>query len=197
MLEEAYTLIADGKEEEGTEMLYKASEKSVLGYIVSQYRMHESDAKSLLHDAILIIIEQINQKSVNHITKKYIVNICRNIWSNDYRKGLTRRKRFNKYCEEKQNEYTDYLNSYDILPSGLDNADELPTEWNKALRAFTVLDEKCQELVKMKYELELSHKDIATKHHSLNTVNSSKTVLRRCVKKWTELLAKMNQKVYG
>ncbi|MEM9337275.1 MAG: hypothetical protein AAGA66_00990 [Bacteroidota bacterium] len=144
-----------------------------------------SEAATIFHDACLLVLDQLTNKKIDEINKSYFLKVCKNLGANTYRRALKEKMTFASYRDEIQQEYQKTIqNNY-----GITLFDAAPDESRsqKALRAFSMLSEKCQKIIRAKYVDELSHKHIAQQSVHVNSENSAKTVLSRCLKYWKKL----------
>jgi len=156
-------------------------------YLKHQFNWNQHEALTIYHDASLIVLHQIKKGLIHEVTKPYMLKVCRYLGANAYRKLLKEKARFLTYWKKEQDEHQKWIKTnYGI---SIFEPDEAPVEEHglKALRAFSMLTKKCQEIIYLKYVEGLSHKCVSEKSGYVNTIDSAKTVLSRCLKYWKKL----------
>lgn len=167
-----------------------ALKDEVLRFLKKKYYWNAHDALTLYHDACLLILEQVERNDINIIKRSYVYQVCKNLGANVYRKRITDQKRFSLFFKDTLERYeTNFQNRIGL--SLFDTEDETISRATKALRAFSLLDEKCQKLIHFKYVSDYSHQMITNEMTQISTPSSSKTILGRCIKYWK----KLNQQV--
>lgn len=169
-------------------------EPYVVKFLQSHYRWDHAEAMSIYHDASLLVLDQLKANKIVEINKTYFIKVCKNLGANYYRKVLKERESFCTYWEEFQRQYQEEvkdLYGIEIFDSSEYDDD---SKAHIALRAFSLLSEKCQSIIRAKYLDELSHKAIAERSIYVNSANSAKTVLNRCIKYWKKFNKKMNER---
>lgn len=165
--------------------------KTELTYFLRKhYHWDKHEAQTIYHDACLLVLQQLKKGSIKEINKPYLLKICKNLGANEYRKNLKQKKRFLLYWTETSKTYLDSIyTNYGI--NVFEPEEYLEIHAIKALRAFSMLNEKCQQIIHLKYVNNQSHEAIAKESSHVNTVNSSKTTLNRCLKYWRNLNKKI------
>ncbi len=172
-------------------------EKSIISFkseIVKTIQKHYSwdrhEAQTIYHDACLLVLQQIKDGTVEEINKAYLIKVCKNLGANQYRKSLKEKKRFSRYWVETSKTYQETIHkNYGITL--FEPEEYLEIYALKALRAFSLLDKKCQQIIQLKYVSGHSHKTIADHSLHINTADSAKTTLNRCLKYWRNLNNRM------
>lgn len=162
-------------------------EDEAILYIQRLLYWEKEEAQTLYHDACLIALEQLKKGRINSIAKGYLFKTCKNLGANSWRTLQRKKRRYEQYCiEEKASFENTMQNKYGIAVFD-DAEDEHLLESKKAIRAFSLLDQKCQKIITLKYVDGKSHHHIADNLSHLNSVNSAKTTLSRCIKYWKKL----------
>jgi len=159
----------------------------VVNFIQFKYRWSRHEADTIYNDACLVALEQLKKGAIKNISSAYIIRICKNLGANNYRKLLTEKERFLDYYNNTKKSYQESVaENYGIeLFDSATNNYSSPAR--QALRAFSMLSKKCQELISMKYIDDESHNYIAENSKHVSTAESSRTVLSRCIKYWRNL----------
>ncbi len=85
-------------------------------------------------------------------------------------------------------EYDDELfNKYEIKLFN-ENEKEISVDWKKALRAYSLLREKCMKIIHLKFVEEFSHDEIVKKTKEIKNINTSKVMLSKCIKRWKAII---------
>ena len=161
-------------------------------FLQRNYHWDRHQALTIYHDACLLVMQQLEDGNIQQVTKPYLLKVCKNLGANAYRKTLKEKERLLAYWTSAQEEYqNDIQTSYGITIFDSQEED-YGGKCQKALRAFSMLDEKCQQIIPLKYVYGQSHNSIAEKSDYVNTPNSAKTVLGRCLKYWRRLNEKLS-----
>ncbi len=164
----------------------KNFKSELVRFLQKHYYWDKHEAQTIYHDACLLVLQQLKKGSLQEINKAYLLKTCKNIGANAYRKGLREKKQFLAYWIETSKAYLDTLyKNYGV--SVFEPEEHLEVHARKALRAFSMLDEKCQQIIQLKYVNGHSHKAIANQSVHINTADSAKTTLNRCLKYWRNL----------
>lgn len=163
--------------------MYKSE---MVRFLQRHYYWDKHDAQTIYHDACLIVLQQLKRGTLQEVNKSYLRKVCKNLGANEYRKGLKEKKLFSAYWTETSRAYLDTIQkSYGMAVFESDECLEIHAK--KALRAFSMLDDKCQQIIQLKYVKGHSHKIIADLSEYISTADSAKTTLNRCLKYWRNL----------
>lgn len=184
-------LILQGCIEDASKEFFNSFENEIIAYIKNKLRWNHEEAYSIFHDAYLLVQEKILEGEIKQLNKLTVLQTCKYIGANKYRKAIKEKEKLDKYYEEERmnfySEYNNYLGiKIDEEEEGTDNNIVI-----KALRAFSLLKEQCQKLLVMKYLDGHSHQLIVQSVPGITNERSSITILSRCVKKWKEFFNKM------
>ena len=135
---------------------------------------------------------KIENNEIEYLSLKWILEYCKNAGSNKYRKIMREKKKLETYIKTTQQEFYDDIKNYIGINDDNEFEPEEKSRYQKALRAFSLLDGKCQEIIKLKFVENLNHKEILVKIKSINTERSSIATLNRCINRWKKLIDKMN-----
>ncbi|MEO9964574.1 MAG: RNA polymerase sigma factor [Reichenbachiella sp.] len=178
---EAYTLSE-------ADLFIRSWESEAISYIQHFLYWEKEEAQTLYHDACILVLDQLKKGRIESIAKGYLFKTCKNLGANTWRKAHRRKLSYEKYCKEERTLLEDAVaNKYDIAIFE-DEEEDFLLESKKALRAFSLLKSKCQEIINLKYVEGKSHQDIADDLGHLGSVNSAKTTLSRCLKYWKKIL---------
>jgi hypothetical protein len=95
----------------------------------------------------------------------------------------------NGFVKEEMKQFNESVNGYCDIQI-FNDEEELPVDWQKALRSFSLLNKNCQKYIRLKFVEQKSHEDIIKKVTNISTIRASITTLNRCIKRWKELLEK-------
>jgi hypothetical protein len=183
--EEIVKLIKSGNINEACKIFYTQFKKSLSDFLIINHRWSKAEAEIIINDSFILITNKIIDKQIEKINITYIKEICKNIGANKYRKALREEKKLKDYFEESKRELeTDFYKTYNIEL----NLDSFNFKHKEAIRAFGILDEKCQNLIKMKHVDGLRHEEIIKQIFEIGNIDSSKSLLNRCMRKWKKLL---------
>ena len=191
ILSEVYELIAGNNSNEAFR-IYENAFGDMLQYYLSTLHWQKDEATEIVHDAFLLIEKKVHQGKTTKLTVSYLKKTCKLIGANKWRKKARDQKAFQNYFEEtKRKVKQDYLDTYQIdIYENEENGD-----YRLALRAFDLLNDKCKKLVRLKFVDQMNHKDIISKMNGISNINSSKTILNRCMNAWRNFMDKIkNQK---
>jgi hypothetical protein len=188
-LEEIVSLIKSGESNEACKIFYINFKKDLSAYLIYRLKWSVEEADIILNDAYILLSNKISEGSVERINLSYIKELCKYIGANQYRKNLREEKKLKGYFEESKRELeTDFYNTYNIeIDLNDDNF-----HYKEAIRTFSILDEKCQKLIKMKHVEDLRHEEIIKKIREIGNIDSSKSLLNRCMNKWRKLINVIN-----
>lgn len=162
-------------------------EDEAINYIQKLLYWEKEEAQTLYHDACLVVLDQLKKGRIESIAKGYLFKTCKNLGANSWRSLQRKKKRYEAYCiEEKANFELSMQHKYGIAVFD-DCDDDHLFESKKAMRAFSLLNHKCQKIIALKYVDGKSHQNIAEDLGHLSSVNSAKTTLSRCIKYWKKL----------
>lgn len=190
---DAVKLLREGKKNEACGIVFEKFENDIIRYLIRTYGWDEEEAKSIFYDAYLLLQDKLINNEIDTFNKTYLVKICKNIGANEYRKVRTQKTKFNQFIIEAKCRFDEEIRDYAGITIW-DNQEEIDcenTNYNKALRAFTMLGEKCRKILELKFIDNQSHKDIASKIEGINTERSSITTMKRCLQKWKAFIAEM------
>lgn len=170
----------------------KRWEIEAVSYIQRLLYWNKQEAQSLYHDACLVIINQLKSGRIESVGKGYLLQTCKHLGANNWRKLLRDRRKFDQYCKEERELFQHSAKE----KYGIDIFSEETADSNhdrKALRAYSLLKENCRKLIALKYIDDKSHKEIADVSEHVNSADSAKTTLSRCMKYWKRTLNKLTE----
>lgn len=168
-------------------LYFNLLEKKLVAYLTNWLKWDKEEALAIFADSFLVIYQKVVEGQLNDMNQSYAKEICKRLGANNYRKAIKEKERFSEYLHHTQTSYVNDLKSLYGIEINL-TTDESRSA--NALKAFSVLDEKCQELIKLRYIEDFSHQEIAGKLKNISGADSSKTLLNRCINKWKELMKK-------
>lgn len=185
VFKKAVLLIREGKSDEACRLVFDIVEKSMIEYL-KFYNWTIEEARQIFHDAYLLIELKIKNGEIDSFNKTYIKKICKNIGANSFRKCIVRKREFEKYLSKVREDFNqEMIECYGV---NLYSEEDCSIDYQRALRAFDLLGDKCKQIIKMKHVDGISHTEIAKSIDEINSEYSSKTILSRCLKKWRHIL---------
>ncbi|MBT4967593.1 MAG: sigma-70 family RNA polymerase sigma factor [Bacteroidetes bacterium] len=186
--DEVCELIASGKSDQACSIFMLSWRSRLLSYL-RRYRWSQEEAMELIHDAYLLIEKKINTGDLKTFNITYVKKICKNLGANSWRKNIRKKNEFLAYASIVKKELNEtFKNNFNIE---LFEEDEMASDHRLTLRAFDLLNDKCRAIIRMKHVDHLNHDDIVNKTDSISNVNSSKSILNRCMKAWKTFIEKI------
>ncbi|MEO9804599.1 MAG: sigma-70 family RNA polymerase sigma factor [Reichenbachiella sp.] len=169
------------------DVFVKSWESEAVSYIQRMLYWNREDAQTLYHDACILVLDQLKKGRIDSIAKGYLFKTCKNLGANTWRNVQRKKKYYEQYCIEERTRFQNSVNEkYGITL--FEEPDEYYLfESKKALRAFSLLNEKCQKIIALKYVDGKAHKDIADDLGHIGSESSAKTTLSRCIKYWKKI----------
>ncbi|MEM7367007.1 MAG: hypothetical protein AAF587_00330 [Bacteroidota bacterium] len=188
-LNEVINLIEAGNREQAFQLFFQIVSPSLRGLLSKRYRWTKEEADTLIHDTYLLIEEKVLEGHLVSVNYSYVKRTCLNLGANQYRHAMVQEGRYQKYVEQAREDYLQALQD----SSGIDlklfgEFSDHPLRYKKALIAFEQLEERCKKIIYFRHVKGLTHKEIAAQLPNIKNADSSKTLLNRCMKKWTKLL---------
>lgn len=186
---QVYELIAEGQSEKACAAFMQAWQRRLVSYL-RRYRWTSEEAIELIHDAYLMIEKKISNGELESFNITYIKRCCKNLGANRWRKEVRKKIEFLAYANNYRKEINDeFRNEFKL--NLFEEEEEFSNEYRIALRAFDLMNERCREIIRLKHVDNLNHNDIVDKIASLSNMNSSKTILNRCMNTWKTLIQKI------
>jgi hypothetical protein len=185
----ACSLIHEGHNEEACRLVFGSLGDDIVNQLTYLYRWGRDEATSIFHDAYLLIEGKIADNEIKTFNKTYFLSTCKFIGANQYRKCIRHKERMNGFVKEEMKQFNESVNGYCDIQI-FNDEEELPVDWQKALRSFSLLNKNCQKYIRLKFVEQKSHVDIIKIVTNISTIRASITTLNRCIKRWKELLEK-------
>jgi len=186
----AIELIRLGKNDEACRLVYNSIGDNIIRFLEYKYRWNKDEAFTIFHDAYLLIESKILNNEVDSFNKTYFLSTCKFLGANKYRKSIRQNLSLTGFIKEEMKNFNVNVQNYCDLQV-FSEEEELPVDWQKALRSFSMLNKKCQDYIHLKYVESLTHEQILKKNFNISTVRASITTLNRCLNRWKELLEKI------
>lgn len=161
--------------------------QEAIRFLRHHYQWDRHGAQTLYNDACLLVIQQLEDDQIQEVSRPYLFKVCKNLGANDHRRLLRERERFHSYCIQTQEAYQNSVQESYGIPLFDMEKEGHETRGEKALRAYSMLDAKCQEIIKLKFVDGLSHSTISNSIDHVSSSDSAKTLLSRCLKYWRKL----------
>lgn len=162
----------------------------LIRFLRRRFNYDETEALSIIHDSMEVVQKNIQIGKIQYLHKSYIRKTCILKGLNQSKKNRKEREAFKQFLEYERGKMNVDLEITYGVKIFRDSKIEDLSPFYHALTAFHSLDSTCQEIIKLRFVNNLSHFSIVETLPNLTNVNSSKSILYRCMKKWRQLLKK-------
>ena len=168
-------------------------ENEAINYIQKFMYWDKEEAQTLYHDACILVLDQLKKGQIKSVPKGYLFRTCKNLGANTWRHAQRQKLKYERYCLEEKLSYEQTINSKYGITLFDESSEDFIIDSKKALRAFDLLKDKCQKIISLKYIEDKSHLEITKNLEHINSENSAKTTLSRCIQYWKKIFKKLSK----